>query len=359
MPLPLVTEAGEVIDARGMTVVPGFIDVHVHGGGGYSLLGSDAEQVRAFARWVVRHGVTGFLIGATGPTRDHFAAQIAAGLEAARPRTSGAARILGFHFEGPFLNPARHGAFDPRLLRTPTVAELDELLDAAGRMARLMTIAPELPGAEAVIRHGVERGIVMSMGHTDASLEQARQGFAWGIRHTTHTFNAMRPFGHRDPGAVAAALTDDAITCELIGDMVHVHPAAAQVLLRCKGARNTVLVTDGMQLAGGGEGVFRFGGRPVRIVDGVARLPDGTIAGSISTMDANLRNLVGVGVPLHEAVQMASANAARVCGVDDRLGAIAPGMDADLVVLDEGLQVRMTLVGGEIAFPPSPSPVRR
>lgn len=341
---------GEVIDARGLTVAPGFIDVHVHGGGGYSLLGRDAEQMRSYARWVVRHGVTGFLIGATGPTPERFAAQIEAGRIAASAPLPGSAETLGFHFEGPFISPKRHGAFDPRSLRAPSVAELDQILDAAGPLARLMTIAPELLGAEGVIRRGVERGMTMSMGHTDATVEQARDGFAWGIRHTTHTFNAMRPLGHRDPGPIAAALTADDVTCELIGDMIHVQPAAAQVLLRCKGAGNTVLVTDGIQLASSTDGAFAFGSRPVAIAGGVARLEDGTIAGSIATMDANVRNIAGLGVPLHEVIQMASTNPARVCGVGERKGSLAPGMDADLVFLDEHLNVRMTIVMGEIAW---------
>jgi N-acetylglucosamine-6-phosphate deacetylase len=342
--------AAEVIDARGFTIAPGFIDVHVHGGGGYSLLGRDAEQMRAYARWVVQYGVTGFLIGATGPTPERFAAQIEAGRAAAVASAPGSAEILGFHFEGPFISLARHGAFDPRSLRVPSVPELDQILDAAGPLARLMTIAPELPGAEAVIRRGVERGMTMSMGHTDATLEQARAGFAWGIRHTTHTFNAMRPLGHRDPGPIAAALTADEVTSELIGDMIHVQPAAAQVLIRCKGARNTVLVTDGIQLAGSADGTFAFGSRPVAIKGGVARLENGTIAGSITTMDANVRNIVGLGVPLHEAILMASTNPARVVGADKRKGLIAPGFDADLVSLDEELHVRMTMVRGEVAW---------
>jgi N-acetylglucosamine-6-phosphate deacetylase len=342
--------AHEVIDAHGLTVAPGFIDVHVHGGGGHSLLGRDADQMRAYARWVVRHGVTGFLIGATGPTPERFAAQIKAGCSAASTPMPGSAEILGFHFEGPFINPARHGAFDPRSLRAPSVAELDSVLDAAGPLARLMTIAPELPGAEAVIRRGVERGMVMSMGHTDATYEQARASFQWGIRHTTHTFNAMRPLGHRDPGPIAAALTADEVTSELIGDMIHVQPAAAQVLIRCKGARNTVLVTDGIQLAGSADGTFAFGNRPVAIRGGVARLEDGTIAGSITTMDANVRNVAGLGVRLHELIQMASTNPARVVGSGNRKGAIVPGFDADLVILDAQLNVRMTMITGETAW---------
>jgi N-acetylglucosamine-6-phosphate deacetylase len=344
------TIEGEVIDARGLTVAPGFVDVHVHGGGGFSLLGRDPDEMRAYARWVVRHGVTAFLIGAVGPTPERLSAQVEAGRLAATQPYPGSAEILGFHFEGPFISPARHGAFDPRSLRAPDLGELEQCLGAAGAMARLMTIAPELTGAEAVIRRAAARGMTMSMGHTDATLAQARLGFDWGIHHVTHCFNAMRPFGHRDPGPIGAALTADGVTCELIGDTLHVDPVAMDVLIRCKGERDTVLVTDGIQLAGSRDGSFSFGSRSVSIRGGVARLDDGTIAGSVTTMDANVRNVVALGVPLAAVLWMATENPARVAGAGGRKGSIAPGMDADLVLLDAGLQVRMTIARGEVVW---------
>ncbi|MBI2760571.1 MAG: N-acetylglucosamine-6-phosphate deacetylase [Chloroflexi bacterium] len=337
------------INAVGLLVAPGYIDVHVHGGGGFSLLEADAEQMRQYAHWVTRCGVTSFLAGIVAPTPDRGVASVEAVLKAASTPLPASAELLGFHMEGPFISPVRHGAFDPRSLRPPDKSELARYLQAAGGLARLITIAPELPGAEWVALWAIDRDVRVSMGHTDATLEQAREGFRWGISHVTHCFNAMRPFSHRDPGAIGAALTTDNVTCELIGDGIHVDPAAMDMLIRCKG-RNTVLVTDGIELAGVGDGAFQFGRRQVAIRGGVARLDDGTIAGSITTMDANVRNVVALGVAPQVAIRMASANPARVAGVASRKGKIEPGFDADLVLLNEGLEVQMTVVRGQVVY---------
>ena len=266
----------EVVDCSSMIVAPGLADVHVHGGGGHSLMTDDPDEVRAYARWVVRHGVTSFLISTSG--RDH--AEIVRRLRALASTVGaqpGGARVLGFHLEGPYINPVRKGAFDPRWLRAPSVREWEELREASGGAIRQMTLAPELPGVDALIEAVVRAGAVASIGHTDATYEQARRAIDLGATHVTHCFNAMRPFRHRDPGVLGAVLESDEVTAELIGDGAHVDYPSARVLLRAKGAAHVVLVTDGMPLAGTDDGEATWEGERIRVEGGKAVRADGTI----------------------------------------------------------------------------------
>jgi len=341
--------AAEIIDAAGRYLAPGLIDVHVHGGGGFDLMTDDPEQVRGYARWIVSRGVSGFLVSTSG--RNH--GEILRRLRALAPLIGrpepGAARVLGFHLEGPYINPVRKGAFDPRWLRAPSVAEYAELLDAAGGAIRQMTLAPELPGADDLLRAVVASGAVAAMGHTDATYEQAMRAIELGATHVTHCFNAMRPFSHRDPGVLGAVMQSDAVTAELIGDGAHVDYAAARVLLRAKGAGHIVLVTDGMPLAGTADGDGEWEGVRIRVEGGKAvRVSDGTIIGGVITLDQTLRNAVAhLGAPLHEAVAMASTNAASAMRIGDAYGSLAPGRAADFVLLDDDLRVTETWVAGE------------
>jgi N-acetylglucosamine-6-phosphate deacetylase len=337
-----------VIDARGRYVGPGLLDVHVHGGGGFDLMSDDPEQIRGYARWVAKRGVTSFLVSTSG--RDH--ADIVRRLAAVRGaigREPGAARALGFHLEGPYINSVRKGAFPPKWLRAPSASEYGELQAAAGGAIVQMTLAPELPGAGDLIDAVTASGAVAAMGHTDATYEQAVAAIGRGVTHVTHCFNAMRPFGHRDPGVLAAVMTSDAVTAELIGDGAHVDYAAAKVLLRTKGAERVALVTDGMPLAGTVDGDGEWEGQRIRVEGGKAvRVADGTIIGGVITLDQTLRNIVAqMGVPLHEAWSMASTVPARAMRVDDRVGALAPGLAADIVLLDDALEVTDVWVGGE------------
>ncbi|HLB23711.1 MAG TPA: N-acetylglucosamine-6-phosphate deacetylase, partial [Dehalococcoidia bacterium] len=265
-----------VIDAGGRYLAPGLIDVHVHGGGGFDLMSDDPDQVRGYARWVATRGVTGFLISTSGA--DH--AQILLRLRALAPVVGpfpGGARVLGFHLEGPYINPVRKGAFPPRWLRAPSAAEYRELYDAAQGHIVQMTLAPELPGADELIDAVVASGAVAAMGHTDATYEQAMAAIDRGVTHVTHCFNAMRPFGHRDPGVLGAVMTSDAVTAELIGDGAHVDYAAARVLLRAKGTDRVALITDGMPLAGTVDGDGEWEGQAIRVEGGKAvRVADGT-----------------------------------------------------------------------------------
>jgi N-acetylglucosamine-6-phosphate deacetylase len=350
-PSPAPPAGAAVIDARGAYVAPGLIDVHVHGGGGFDLMTDDPEQVRSYARWIATRGVTSFLISTSG--RDH--AEIVRRLEAVRgaigvaPRS---ARALGFHLEGPYINPVRKGAFPPSWLRAPNAAEYRELFDAAGGAILQMTLAPELPGGDDLVRAVVASGAVAAIGHTDATHEQAMHAIELGATHVTHCFNAMRPFGHRDPGVLGAVMTSDAVTAELVGDGAHVDYAAARVLIRAKGAGRVVLITDAMPLAGTADGDGEWEGQAIRVEGGKAvRVADNTIIGGVITLDQTLRNAVDhMDVALHEAVAMAAMNPARAMKLGDRYGVLAPGAAADFVLFDDALRVRETWVAGERVY---------
>ncbi len=337
----------ERVDARGRYVAPGLIDVHVHGGGGFDLMTDDVEQVRGYARWIATRGATSFLVSTSG--RDHE--QIIARLRALAPAVGaepGAARVLGFHLEGPYINPVRKGAFPPQWLRPPSAREYRELFEASGGTIRQVTLAPELPGADALIDAVVASGAIAGIGHTDATYDETMRAIERGATHVTHCFNAMRPFGHRDPGVLGAVMTSDAVTAELIGDGAHVDYAAARVLVRAKGADKVVLITDGMPLAGTDDGDGAWEGQRIRVEGGKAvRVADGTIIGGVITLDQTMRNAVEhLGVPLHTAVAMASTNAARAMRLAGRYGALSPGHAADFIVLDDALQVMETWVAG-------------
>ena len=340
----------KVVDLTGLNLLAGFIDLHVHGGGGFSLMTEDAEEIRSYARWVVSKGVTSFLATLTAASRPQMERWLAT-VSMLGEKVDGGAHPLGAHLEGPFLNPKHKGALLPAALRPPDRAELLGYVRAAGGRLKVIVVAPELPGAAEVIGIAREQGLVVSMGHTDATYEEAREAISRGVTQATHCFNAMRPFHHRDPGCLGAILASPQVTAELIGDGVHVHPGAMALLLRAKGPVRTILVTDGVAPTGLGSGTYSFGGRPVVVKDGVFILPDGTISGSAATMDQMVRNLVELGlVSLQEASRMASLNAAIVLGLDRRKGRVAPGFDADLVALGESLEVAMTFVGGQLVY---------
>ncbi|MDP9238458.1 MAG: N-acetylglucosamine-6-phosphate deacetylase [Chloroflexota bacterium] len=339
--------AAEHLDAAGRIFAPGLIDTHVHGGGSFDLMTDDPEQVRGYARWAASRGVTGFLISTSG--RDHT--QIVHRLRALAPLIAepgpGAARVLGFHLEGPYINPVRKGAFDPRWLRAPSVAEYEELFEASGGAIRQMTLAPELPCADELIGAVVASGAVAAMGHTDATYEQAMRAIDLGVTHVTHCFNAMRPFSHRDPGVLGAVLTTDTVTAELIGDGAHVDYAAARVLIRAKGPGRIVLITDGMPLAGTDDGEGEWEGVRIRVDGGKAvRVSDGTIIGGVITLADAVQNAARyMEVGAAEAIDMASVNASAALKLRD--GAGWQGKNADFILLDDELRVTETWVAGE------------
>jgi N-acetylglucosamine-6-phosphate deacetylase len=331
-------------DGEGPYIAPGFVDVHVHGWGGHDAMG-DADALDGMARALLRRGVTSFLPTAvTAPIAalQAFADRVRAWIPEA-PRDG--AEPLGFDLEGPFLAEARRGAHDPTHLRNPSDverAEIEPLVDGL----RLVTIAPELPGATELIGWLRERGAMVSVGHSAGTLEEARAGFAAGAGSTTHLFNAMTGIDHRAPGVAVAALLDDAVYVELIADGVHVHPAVWTLVTRVKPIDRLLLVSDAVALAGMGDGRGRIGGLEVEVVgERVTLAGTSTLAGSVIALDSAVRNLVASGIALPVAVAAASRNPLAMLGVTDR-GRLAEGQRADLVELGEDLDVRRVMRDG-------------
>ncbi len=337
--------------ATGMTVVPGFVDVHIHGAGGHDVMEGDARALDRITSTVARHGTTSIVATTvTAPIEDTCRSLkgIAQYIRAHENAESDglAAEILGVHLEGPFISKARRGVHPPDALAKPSVATLGKFIEAADGLVKIVTLAPELPGALELIAAAVAAKIVAAIGHTDADYQQARAAIHAGARHAVHMYNAMRPFEHRDPGVVGAILTDPEVTAEVIADLVHVAGPAIQVLIGTKGFDTVLLVSDGIAATGMPDGKYRLGNFEVSVKDGVARNSEGKLAGSTLTMDRALRNIVGIGVPLQDAVRMATVLPARRLGLAGKKGIIAVGADADLVALTPDLRVAGVMTRG-------------
>jgi N-acetylglucosamine-6-phosphate deacetylase len=346
-----VDAVGDVVELAGGWLLPGFVDLHVHGGGGAQFNTTDPDAVRAAARFHAQHGTTA-LLATTVAAPVHELVGALGAIEVASAAPSGdAAEVLGAHLEGPFLSRRWPGAMDATSFLDPDPAVVDTLL-AAGPV-RSTTLAPELPGAAELIARLVRAGVLVSLGHSDGRYADAERAVAAGARAVTHAFNAMRPLHHRDPGLLAAALDLPELACEVIADGVHVDPVMVRLLQRLKGPARTLLVTDAIEATGLPDGDYRLGGRTVAVAGGRATLPGAeTIAGATLTMDRALRNaVVFCDVALADAARMAATTPAELLGVADRKGSIAAGRDADLVVLDDDLTLAGVLVRGRWARP--------
>lgn len=336
------------IDAGGHTLLPGFIDLHVHGGAGGDTMDARLESLQAMARFYAEHGCTGFL--ATTWSAPH--GQILAALETIKMAMDGpteGAVLLGAHVEGPYLNPSYRGAQKPDVIRPINREEVQALL--ATDVVRLLAFAPELDDAEWLIQTCRERGIRISAAHTGATYEQMRRAVELGIQQMTHTFNGMTGLHHRAPGAAGAALTLDALTCELIADNQHVHPAMIDLVFRAKGADRVILITDAVAAAGMPPGEYPLDERVVTVRDDRVLLPDGTLAGSVLTMERALANAAAAtGLPIDALWRSASLNAARALHLEQRKGSISVGKDADLVLIDEAFVVQLTFAAGHLVY---------
>jgi N-acetylglucosamine-6-phosphate deacetylase len=326
----------------GLTVVPGFVDIHVHGGGGASFLSTDPDQAARAVAFHRRHGTTTTLASLLTAPLDTLERQLCALADLCADGL-----LAGIHLEGPWLSNARRGAHDPAFLRPPAPPEVRRLLTAGGSALRMVTLAPELDGGLDAVRAVVAAGAVAAIGHTDATYEVARASIDAGARLGTHLFNGMRPVHHREPGPVVALLEDDRVAVELVNDGTHLHPAIVHGVVAVVGPDRVALITDAIVGAGMGDGEYELGGLRVRVGGGVARLAStGSIAGSTLTMDAAFRRaIVDVGLPLEVAARLTSATPAHSLGLGD-IGAIEPGRRADLVVLDGKLEVVAVMARG-------------
>ncbi len=322
-----------VVTATAAWILPGFIDIHVHGGGGHTFTTGEAAEARAAADFHLAHGTTTML--ASLVTAPHKLLRSAT--ESLAPLVADGV-LAGLHYEGPYLSAARCGAQNPAFLRDPDPHELADLIDLGG--VRMVTVAPELPRALDTIELLRERGVVAAIGHTDATYEQTLAAIDAGATVGTHVCNAMRPVHHRDPGPIVALLDSPGVVCEQVADGVHLHDGMLRHVFRTAGSHRVALVTDAMAAAGMPDGRYDLGGQTVEVTRGVARLAsNGVIAGSTLTMDAALRRIVHSGASVAGAATMAATTPARVLGLEAELGSIATGLRADLVLLDEDLQV--------------------
>jgi N-acetylglucosamine-6-phosphate deacetylase len=339
------------IFTRGKTIIPGFVDNHIHGAGGHDVMEGAPAALEIIAATVAGHGTTSFVATTVTASEIETCRSISeigkfileAGLSPARELT---AEILGIHFEGPFISPARRGVHPVEWIAAPSTELLSRFLEAARGTGQILTLAPELPGALELIAVARQAGLVVSLGHTDATFEQAQAAIAAGARHAAHVFNAMRPFSHRETGVLGAVLTSADVSAELIADGVHVDDAAMRMLVALKTPERVILVSDGTSATGMPDGKYQLGTFEVKVTGGICRDARGKLAGSTLTLDRALRNIVALGVPLASALPMVTANPAREIGLGSRKGVLAVGADADMVFLDEKLEVAGVMTRG-------------
>jgi N-acetylglucosamine-6-phosphate deacetylase len=338
----------ETLHFEQKTLVPGFIDVHIHGARGRDIMEGTRDAIEVVSKYLAAHGTTSYL--ATTVTASPIETiQAVESLGKLVSEDTGGARILGLHLEGPFISQEKRGVHPPEHIRLPSTRIFDELVKMSNGQVRLITVAPEISGGLDFIQHIRSKGVLVSLGHSNATYDVARRAIQAGASNATHTFNAMRDFSHRQPGVLGAVLTNPNVWTELIADGAHVDPIAIQMLLSCKGHRRILLVTDAISAAGMPDGDFQLGSLLVKVSQGVCRVPEGTLAGSTLSVDRALQNIIRwTGIPLEEAIYMTSRNPAESIGVAQTKGSIQPGYDADMILLNDDLEVHATLCEGQL-----------
>jgi N-acetylglucosamine-6-phosphate deacetylase len=337
-----IIEKEQVIDGSGLYLTPGFIDIHIHGTGGYDTMDREPQAITEISKILIKSGVTSFL----PTTMTMFESDIRNALENIKSiyinGTEGA-RVLGANIEGPFINKQYKGAQKEDYIISPRISLLEDYFD----ILKIVTVAPEIKGAEELIRNLSSHQIIVSAGHSGATYQEIIEAKKWGLTHFTHLFNAMTGFHHRQPGIVGSALESD-LTCELIADFIHVHPVVLKIVFKIKKLSEIILITDQMRAGSLGDGEFELGGQKVIVKNGEARLEDGQLAGSVLTLDQAVRNINSLNVlTLPEIIAMVTINPARILDLDHQLGKLAPGYRADLVLLDKNLNVKRVFKDGE------------
>jgi N-acetylglucosamine-6-phosphate deacetylase len=327
-------------------IAPGYVDIHIHGSHGFDVMDGTPEALQGIAKSLIKYGVTSFLATTLTGDIEHLLKVLQTCKQFARQTSSGA-QLVGVHLEGPWINQRYKGAQNEEHIIPPSVADAKRLVEAAGGLLKIVTLAPEHPGSREVIEYLRANGVKASVGHSDAAYESVKEALEHGLSHVTHCYNAMRGFHHREPGVAGAAMYHDELTTELIADGIHVHPVVMSILHRVKSTDRMVLVSDGMRAVGMKDGEYDLGGLRVFMKNGEARLEDGTLAGSTLTLDRAVQNMVQFcNLPIPDAIAMASEIPANVIGLGGRKGCLAVGCDADFLLLDDQLNVEKAFAGG-------------
>lgn len=340
----------DMIRFENSMIVPGFIDIHTHGVVGHDSMETDIEIFNKESKFYAKHGITSFVPTTMTQSKKDIILAIETIRKASDLKMNGA-KIVGIHLEGPYFNLEKKGAQPAKYIRDVDLEELQDFIKASNNFVVIVALAPEVKKALEAIRFLSENGITSSLGHTNATYEEAIRGINAGAKHATHIFNGMRAYHHREPGVVGAVLLNNRVTCELIADLVHLHPQTIELIYKLKGPDKMVLISDSMGATGLSDGDYSLGGEKVVVKDSVACLEDGSLAGSTLTLDKALRNVVTiVGIPFKDALRMITYNPAREISLERNIGSISIGKIADLVVLDESLKVKATFVEGKKVF---------
>ena len=342
-------QCDNILDAKGRTIAPGFIDVHIQGAGGADILDATPEALKTISQTCARFGTTSFL-ATTVFTPDQENKHLAVAGDYVGRDLAGA-NLLGIHLEGPFISPQKKGMILPECISAPSLQLLEKIQDVTNGRLRMMTIAPELPGSTPIIERLVSSGVVASLGHSNATYEQTLAGFDAGISHVTHLFNAMPPLHHRSPGPLIAIFQAESVTAQLICDGVHIHPSVLKLAFGLLGPQRVIPITDGMQAIGLPDGKYFYNGIEYEARDGTARYKDGTLIGTALGLSQLLQRLITfTGCPPDVAIKTVTENPARLLGIEKRKGFIAPGKDADVILLDRDYSVNTTIVGGKVVY---------
>lgn len=346
---PTTPYEGETIDANGLYLSPGFIDVHIHGAAGYDTMDGTFKAINEIAKAIAKHGTTSFTPTTMTVASEDILQSMKVIKEAKLNGTDGA-NVLGAHLEGPFISPKAIGAQNPKYVLAPSIENFNKIVGDYEDAVVSITLAPEVDGAEELIKYLSDKSIKVSMGHTKATYEEAMNGINCGCSHATHLFNAMTGFAHREPGVVGAVF-DSPITTETISDGIHISYPSLRTAYKVKGTDKVLLITDAMMACSMPDGMYSLGGQDVVVKNGAARLKDGTLAGSILTLDKAVKNVYNnSNYDLFEVVKMATYNAAKHCKVENKKGLIKEGYDADLLLFDKDIDIKHVIINGKLNY---------